>query len=142
MAIRNFGPRHEAVDEALRRLSRISRAEADLISAAYASQPFGARMNARLNCQVECWRVHREKAWAAGRAYGGDSARMAAHYAERVHYADVHPGSVPWGLLREAYRDAAVGAVMADVVDPRFVDALVDPIMAALPNLHRALTGR
>lgn len=142
MAIRDFGPRHGAIDEALRRLEHISRAEADAISAAYAAWPLEAWVNARINCQITSRNVGRQRAWAAARAYGGDSARGAAYYVEHLHYASVRPGSMPWGLLREAYRDAAAAAVVADVADPTHIDILVGPIIRVLPNLRRALTGR
>lgn len=146
MPTRNFGPRHDAIDEALRRLSRISRAEADRIVRAYDTQLFEARAIARVKCQIASGLTHRQAAWAAARAFAGDSASHAAYYADGIHYSKITRGSDPdattWRTLREAYRDAAVGAVVADIAEPALVDTLVAPVIGVLPNLHHTLTGR
>lgn len=142
MAKRFFGPHNERVTFAIERMRHLDSAQARLIATAMRRTGSDERGVAQRRALATAQKYARSPYWTAARSYGANAADNSAYLAEKVHYSDIHPGSAPWGLVREACRDAAAVAVISDVLDPGVALELAAPILEACPELRALILGR
>jgi len=141
MAKRFFGPRNLEVIALLEQLRQLDAGQSRAIAGAVARSGITAPANARRRALSTARAQARAPFWSAARAYGSAAAEHAAYKSEKVHYSAIRPGSVPWGLVREACRDAAGVAAIADVLDRGEAQVLAGPILAVRPELRRLILG-
>lgn len=128
MAKREFGPRQAQVEAVLLQIRQMTREQA-LAAGNAALRKNPADLEEVLTVVKLDLTRERAQHWSNARAAASDAIRTAAYRNDGLHYTKIGDESqLPWGVARAAARDAVAAIAVADILEPRNLAFLTDPL--------------